>query len=352
ADCIIFDNELSPVQQRNWEKLSKVCVIDRQEVIIDIFARRAQTKEAKLQVELARAEFCLPRLKRAWTHLGRQGGSGGIGDRGEGEMQIEVDRRILRRNVDHLKAELAQVRKHRATQRKHRERVPLPLASIVGYTNAGKSSLLRLLTGADVLVADKLFATLDTTTRRLQLENGQTLLLTDTVGFIRHLPHRLVEAFKSTLEEAVLADFLVHVLDVNHPNVDIFHQTTLDVLRELGADEKRMLTVFNKMDLVQDPARIADLQARYPQAIFVSVKTGAGRDQLLARMAGMLGAETRQMTLWVPHQRADVIASLHSLGRVLSCTYEDDHVHVVAFVPKRVERQFEPFTQAPADLSS
>jgi GTP-binding protein HflX len=185
-DAIIFDNELTPAQQRNWESFSKSCVVDRQEVIIDIFARRAQTREARLQIDLARLQYSLPRLKRAWTHLGKQ--AGGIGARGEGETQLELDRRMVRDKIARLKAEIKQVRKNRATQRKSRQRVPMPHAAIVGYTNAGKSSLLRRLTGADVLIEDKLFATLDTTTRKLELPNRQTLLITDTVGFIRRLP--------------------------------------------------------------------------------------------------------------------------------------------------------------------
>src|SRR4029077_2108817 len=217
ADVIVFDNELSPAQQRNWEAMVGIPVIDRQEVILDIFAQRAQTKEARLQVDLARMEYSLPRLTRAWGHLSRQGG--GLGGKGEGETQLETDRRLVRAQIDRLKSDLELVRLRRATQRKQRQRLPLPSAAIVGYTNVGKSALLNKLTGAQVLVEDKLFATLDTTTRRVLLPSGQSLLLTDTVGFIRNLPHRLIEAFKATLEEAVLSDFLIHVLDASHPRV-------------------------------------------------------------------------------------------------------------------------------------
>ena len=236
-DVIIFDNGLSPAQQRNWEALTGMAVIDREEVILEIFARRARTKEARLQVDLARMEYSLPRLTRAWGHLSRQGG--GLGGKGEGETQLETDRRLVRAQIDHLKSDLKLVRLRRATQRKQRERLPLPSAAIVGYTNVGKSALLNKLTGAQVLVEDKLFATLDTTTRRVILPSGQSLLLTDTVGFVRNLPHRLIEAFKATLEEAVLSDFLIHVLDASHPRVFDFYQTTIRVLGELGADEKR-----------------------------------------------------------------------------------------------------------------
>src|SRR5215207_5456326 len=229
-DVIIFDHELTPSQQRNWETLSGRAVIDRQEVILDIFARRAQTREARLQVELARAEYYLPRLTRAWGHLVRQGG--GIGGRGEGESQLEQDKRRLRTKIDRLKEELKEVRSSRATQRKDRKRTPVPNAAIVGYTNSGKSSLLRRLTGAEVLIEDKLFATLDTTTRKVALPNKQPLLLTDTVGFVRKLPHRLVEAFNATLEESVLADFLIHVLDASQPAVLEYYHTTRRVLSE------------------------------------------------------------------------------------------------------------------------
>lgn len=211
ADVIVFDHELSPAQQRNWEAMTGLAVIDREEVILDIFAQRAQTKEARLQVDLARLEYSLPRLTRAWRHLSRQGG--GLGGKGEGETQLETDRRLIRTQIDRLKQDLELVRLRRATQRKQRERLPLPNAAIVGYTNVGKSALLKKLTGAEVLVANKLFATLDTMTRRVDLPSGQGLLLTDTVGFIRNLPHRLIEAFKATLEEAVLSDFLIDVLE-------------------------------------------------------------------------------------------------------------------------------------------
>ncbi|MEM1296334.1 MAG: GTPase HflX, partial [Verrucomicrobiota bacterium] len=217
CDCIVFDNQLSPMQQKTWEAEAGVTVIDREEVILDIFAMRAQTREAQLQVELARMQYALPRMAKMWSHLDRQGGGSGGGKggagaaRGEGEKQIEVDRRLARERIGRAKAELEVVRKQRATQRKERESNPIPHAAIVGYTNAGKSSLLNCLSGSEVLAKDMLFATLDTTTRRIELPDGQPLLVTDTVGFVRNLPHRLVEAFKATLEEALLADFLVHV---------------------------------------------------------------------------------------------------------------------------------------------
>jgi len=208
CDVLVFDNELSPSQQRNWEELAGMTVADRHEIILDIFGARAQTREARIQVDLARMEYSLPRLTRAWSHLGQQGG--GIGAKGEGESQLEQDKRKIRLQIDRLKRELETVRRARATQRKDRKRAPVPNAAIVGYTNAGKSSLLRRLTGADVLIENKLFATLDTTTRKIALPNKQPLLLTDTVGFVRKLPHQLVEAFNATLEEAAFSDFLIH----------------------------------------------------------------------------------------------------------------------------------------------
>jgi GTP-binding protein HflX len=343
ADCVVFDNELTPAQQRNWEAFTGRTVIDRQEVILDIFGARAQTKEAKLQVELARMEYNLPRLKRAWGHLGRQGGGSGGGGgggggahRGEGEQQIEMDRRMVRERISALKRELADVRGHRATQRKERSRIPLPHAAIVGYTNAGKSSLLKALTGSEVYVADKLFATLDTTTRRIELPNGRPLLMTDTVGFVRRLPHRLVESFKATLEEAVLADFLVHVLDINAPEVEAFHRTTLEVLQELGADQKRIITVFNKIDLPGAAQARAAAQLHHPDAIFVSAVSGEGLDRLQERMADLLADQIRHVRLLLPHTRADLVARLHQHAQVNDCKYEEDGVHIDATVPKRL----------------
>lgn len=333
-DVIIFDNELTPAQQRNWEALSGVCVIDRQEVIIDIFAQRAQTREARLQVDLARMEYSLPRLKRAWTHLDRQGG--GIGARGEGERQIETDRRLVRKRIDKLKEEIAKVRANRATQRKRRERIPIPRAAIVGYTNAGKSSLLQRLTDAHVLVEDKLFATLDTTTRKILLPTGQKLLLTDTVGFIRRLPHDLVDAFKATLEEATLADFLIHVVDASHPNAEDFYATTLQVLDELEADRRNMLTVFNKIDAVADEATLHVFRRKFPEALFVSVHTGHGMSSLIEAMAQRIADRISEIKLLVPHDRHDIIAMLHRDAHIIEQDYEEDGAHIIAAVPPKI----------------
>ena len=342
ADVIIVDNELSPGQQRKWEELSGLAVIDREEVILDIFNGRARTREARLQVELARMEYSLPRLARAWGHLSRQQGVGG---KGEGESQLETDRRLVRKRIDQIKAELAEVRSQRATQRKLRERLPVPHAAIVGYTNAGKSSLLKRLTGADVFVEDKLFATLDPTTRRVELPSGQALLLTDTVGFVRKLPHRLIEAFKSTLEEAILSDFLVHLLDASQLEIFTFHRTTMEVLAELGASDKRVLTVFNKVDLIQDDHTLNTLRRHFPDALFISTKTGEGLDELLARMADLLAGHSERVDLLLPASRSDLLSILHRHGQVLSTAYEADGTRVHAVVPLKLLAQFADFRQ-------
>ncbi len=344
ADVIVIDEELSPAQQRNWETESGLAVIDRQEVILEIFADRAQTREAVLQVALARMEYSLPRLTRAWSHLSRQRGSGGMG--GEGETQLEQDRRLVRNRITKLKSELTLVTSQRATQRRRRQRTPVPTAAIVGYTNAGKSTLLNKLTGAQVLAADKLFATLDPTTRQLVLPDGRTLLLTDTVGFIRRLPHRLVEAFKATLEEVVVADFLIHLLDASNPNVDQHHATTMAVLGELGAADSPTLTVFNKTDLL-DPHALAHLRAQHPDALFISVHTGTGLDTLLRRCEELAQDDTESADLLIPHDRYDVVAKLHSVGNVKKQESLDEGSRLTGRFPRKFAALYTPFVIAP-----
>jgi GTP-binding protein HflX len=340
ADLIVFDKDLSPGQQRNWEEESGLAVIDRQEVILEIFADRAQTREAVLQVALARMEYSLPRLTRAWTHLSRQRGKGAMG--GEGETQLEQDRRIVRDRIAHLKQEIAQVISQRATQRRKRMRKPVPGAAIVGYTNAGKSSLLNKLTGAHVLAADKLFATLDPTTRHLTLPDGRTLLVTDTVGFIRRLPHRLVEAFKATLEEVVVADFIIHVLDVANPNVAHHFATTMEVLAELGAAEKPVITVFNKVDAA-DRQALALMRAQHPGALFISVHTGEGLDRLLACCEELAVDDSETVELLVPHTRYDVIARLRAGGQVRAQDSRDDGVFIAGRFPLKQKALYDPY---------
>ena len=340
ADVIVFDEALSPAQQRNWEELSGLVVIDRQEVILEIFADRAHTREAVLQVALARMEYSLPRLTRAWTHLSRQRGKGALG--GEGETQLEQDRRIVSDRIVHLKHELATVVKQRDTQRRRRLRVPVPTAAIVGYTNAGKSSLLNRLTGANVLAEDKLFATLDPTTRQLVLPNRQKLLITDTVGFIRRLPHGLVEAFKATLEEVIVADFIIHVVDVTDPNFVHHHATTLSVLAELGASGQPMVTAFNKVDAANDTMR-AHARHLAADGFFVSAHTGEGIDALLGRCAELIAHEFGSVELFVPHSRYDVIAKLHALGHVQNEEQRDDGILIQGRFPASQAALFAPF---------
>lgn len=344
CDVIVFDNELTPAQQRNWEQATddKILVIDRQETILDIFGKRAQTREAVLQVELARLEYNLPRLKSAWTHLSRQRGGGSM-QRDAGETQLELDKRMVRTQITRVKRELEGVIQHRHVQRKKRMTVPVPTCAIVGYTNAGKSSLLNQLTNSDILVADKLFATLDPTSRRCPLPSGQPLVVTDTVGFVRNLPHRLVDAFKATLEEAVVSNFLIHVLDVNSPEIEAHSETTLAVLRSLGADEKKIITVFNKIDdLWSDDTRMT-LSFRYPEAFFVSAHTGEGIPALLEKIESIVESDFAQLRLLIPHDRYDLVARLHREGGVRKEEARDDGTYIVGSVPERLLSTLQPF---------
>ena len=338
CDCIVIDNELSPMQQRNWESLADLTIIDREEVILDIFAKRARTKEARLQVDLARMQYALPRMARMWGHLDREGGGGSGGGggaaRGMGEQQIEIDRRLARKRISSLKSQLEDVRKQRATQRKERQKADTATAAIVGYTNAGKSTLLNKISGADVMEADMLFATLDPTTRRIELEDGQTLLLSDTVGFVRNLPHRLVESFKATLEEAILADFLIHVLDATSDEVFAHYETTRKVLGELGADEKRSLVVLNKIDRVEDEGLLVDLRARFPDALEASAVTGEGLVEVVAKFAEFLSDRVIRLNFRIPQARGDISGLIHREGKVISTNYEGNDVLLTAVVPK------------------
>jgi GTP-binding protein HflX len=349
ADCIVFDNELAPAQQRAWETEGDITVIDREEIILDIFTMRARTSEARLQVELARMQYSLPRLARMWSHLDRQGGGGSGGgggaSRGEGEQQIEVDRRLARKRIDRIKSDLEDIRRNRQTQRKQRSEDGICQASIVGYTNAGKSSLLNLLSGASVLAEDKLFATLDPTTRRFELPDGQPLLLTDTVGFIRNLPHRLVEAFKATLEEAVIADFLIHVLDASAPEIYAFYETTRSVLTELGAVDKPTIIVLNKVDLIAgDEDRLHELKTKFDSsAVFISITTGEGIETLIQRLAGMMVDRVSRLPLRIPQARQDLIALLRREGKIVNQDYEGNDIVLTAIIPHALRHHFEAY---------
>ncbi|PYJ81601.1 MAG: GTPase HflX [Verrucomicrobia bacterium] len=342
VDTVIFDDELSPAQSRNLEKAFECKVLDRTALILDIFAQRARTSEGKLQIELAQLQHLLPRLTRYWSHLSRQ--KGGIGMRGgEGESQLEADRRRVQERIDRIREELVLVRRQRRTQRTRRQRHLWPLASIVGYTNAGKSTLLNALTGAEVLAEDKLFATLDPTTRRLRLPTNQNVLLTDTVGFIRKLPHRLVEAFKATLEEVVQADLQLHVVDISHPLAEEQIRAVNTVLEEIGAAGKPTLMVFNKIDRVENGELVNRNLERYPNTVAVSATTGQGFPELLAELGSQVRPARELVELKVPHTEPAVIARLHAVGQVVERDYNGDSARFKARIPPHLHAEFAPF---------
>ncbi len=331
ADVIIFDYELSPTHQRNWEKLSGKPCFDRHEVILRIFADRAQTKEAVLQVELAKLGYSLPRLAHTYGDMSRQRG-GSYGSKGAGETKLELDRRAVQDKMLKIRRELEKVVKERETPRKKRDKVPLPSCALVGYTNAGKSSLLNALTGADAFVENKLFATLDPTTRRLSVQGLPGILLTDTVGFISNLPHSLVDAFKSTLEEAVRADLLLLVLDATDPAVFFQYETVIKVLKEIGADKNPVLILLNKMDAVTDDILLANLRQQFPGAVEVSAKCGgtpeSGFDALIQRIANtLLGEETEYH---LPLNRNDLVEMARKNGVLITSEWRDEDILVVA----------------------
>ncbi|MAL85612.1 MAG: GTPase HflX [Opitutae bacterium] len=333
CDVIIFDNELSPSQQRNWEEESKVLVIDRQEIILDVFAARAQTKEAVLQVKLARLEYSLPRLRRAWTHLGRQRG-GGVTQRGEGEAQIELDQRLVRDQITATKKEIKQIAKTRKTTRKRRLKIPLPTIALVGYTNAGKSTFLNKVCRSDVLSEDKLFATLDPTSRHARLPNGIKIIFTDTVGFIRKLPHRLVDAFRATLEETLVANLLLHVVDLSNPQFEEHMETTLAVLNELGAEDKEILTVFNKIDLLKsnDLENLKLSQnCKGVDNVFVSCESGEGISELLQFIERKLGLTKKKRTFLIPHDQYQLVVNTRKEGSLVNEYAEYDGVRLTAY---------------------
>jgi len=343
VDTVIFDDELSPAQSRNLEEVFNCKILDRTALILDIFAQRARTREGKLQIELAQLQHLLPRLTRFWGHLSRQ--QGGIGMRGgEGETQLETDRRRVQDRIARISRDLQVVRRQRSTQRNARQRTHWALASIVGYTNAGKSTLLNTLTGSEVLVENKLFATLDPATRRLRLPTNQNVLLTDTVGFIRKLPHGLVEAFKATLEEVVQADLLVHVVDISHPRAEEQILSVDAVLKEIGAEGKPTLMVFNKIDQL-DGSRdtLTRFLERHPHGVAISAAKGEGIPALLAELGSQLRPVREFMELAVPHENADVIARLHEVAQVVERRYHGRTARFKARIPPHFHHEFAPF---------
>jgi GTP-binding protein HflX len=328
-NVLVVDDEITPTQQRNLEKLLDCKVLDRSALIIDIFARHARTHEGRLQVQLAQLEYHLPRLTRMWTHLSRTGG--GIGTRGPGETQLETDRRVIRDKIKKVRAELGDVKRQRATAARQRMRSQVATVALVGYTNAGKSTLLNRLADADVFVADMLFATLDPTSRQVTLPSGQRVVVTDTVGFINKLPHDLVDAFRATLEEVLRADLLLEVVDATGPDFIAQQAAVQAVLDELGAGRKPRLTVFNKIDLLD-----ADLRATSTpdseRAVFVSAATGEGIDVLLTRVGDALRAQMVQVDAVVPYARGELVARARSMGEV-SEHYTDAGVRISGHLP-------------------
>jgi GTP-binding protein HflX len=347
VDYIAFDDDLSAAQERNWERLAGRTTIDRQEVILRIFEMHASTREARLQVELARSEYMLPRLRRAWTHLSRQRG-GMKGTRGEGEKQLETDRRAVQERIAAIKRELLSVGEQRDLRRKRRQDVPVPMGALVGYTNAGKSSLLRALTGAAVKIDDAPFVTLDPTTRRLQLSAGLEVVLSDTVGFIQRLPHQLVDAFHSTLEEALISDFLILVVDGSSPATEQHIATSREVLAEIGAARHPVIVAYNKADAAPDAIRL-ELEARRlaadfaAETVIVSARRGTGLDELRAAIERMVSAQHRAERYLLPYERSDLAALVHRTGVVVDEEYASDGIRISAYVPDRTHGILAPF---------
>ena len=353
AEVILFDEELSPRHLRELEKIfgDKIRILDRTALILDIFAQHAATREGALQVELAQYEYRLPRLTRAWTHLARQAGGGGgrsgsvggVGLRGPGETQLEVDRRDIRRRISHLKEELERVRVHRQQHRSRRKQSRIPIIALVGYTNAGKSTLLNQLSEADVYVADQLFATLDPTTRRVQLPGGNLALFTDTVGFIQKLPTQLVAAFRATLEEISEADLLLHVIDVTHANAWAQSQAVLQVLEEISAGELPIITVLNKIDLLGDPEAARQALAEFPSSAAISALSGEGIAEMLRIVNEYLYEKYIPITVRLPHQEGGLIAAFHNQGQVERIEQDNHGVLLQGRLPGRLMAQFQPY---------
>jgi GTP-binding protein HflX len=344
ANIVIFDDDLSPAQGRNLSEILglNVKVIDRTELILDIFAQRARTREGKIQVELAQLYYMLPRLAGLWTHLSRQ--RGGVGSRGPGEQQLEVDRRRVQEKIQRLERALGEVRKNRRVERSGRQRLHWPLVSIIGYTNSGKSTLMNALTGANVLAEDKLFVTLDPTTRKLRMPNNQNILISDTVGFLRKLPHHLVESFKATLEEVVEADLLLHVVDVSHPQAQEQIKAVEVVLQEIEAWGKPTVVALNKIDKIGDGATLIEkFQREFDHAVAISAKNGENLNTLLDEVANRLKDRRVDVTLSIPHDHAKTIALVYRSGYVTAREMENGNVVLRAQIPKVLAGELTPY---------
>ncbi|SMC62449.1 GTPase HflX [Sporomusa malonica] len=340
ANLIIFDDELSPAQQRNLEQTLGIKVIDRPALILDIFAQRARSHEGKLQVELAQLKYNLPRLGGQGLVLSRLGG--GIGTRGPGETKLEVDRRRIRSRINDIEQEIENLKKHRNLHRERRQAARIPTTALVGYTNAGKSTLLNKLTDAGVLAEDKLFATLDPTTRRTKLPGGREILLTDTVGFIQKLPHQLIAAFRGTLEEVIQADLLLHVIDASHPQYEKQSQAVYQVLRELGADTKPVITVFNKVDKIESQ-HVIERMLREPGSVAVSAVTGVNLDNLLGLIEDSLKAKTVDAILVLPYDDSGVLSKLYDTATVNSVDYNPDGIYVAVSLPPELFERYKKY---------
>lgn len=331
ADVVVVGEDLSPTQQRNIEDVTTVRVIDRTQLILDIFAQRARTSEGKLQVELAQYKYLLPRLTgkgRAMSQIGG-GSAGGVATRGPGETKLETDRRRVRKRISVLSDELEDVVKHRSVQNKARRRLLIPNVALVGYTSAGKSTLLNLLAGTNVEAHARLFATLDPTTRRVDLDDGHAIILSDTVGFLRNLPHHLIAAFRATLEEVVEADFLIHVVDAHHHFFEQQRQSVVEVLAELEVADKPVITVFNKSDMIKNQYDLRRLVAETPNSCYMSALTGEGRQYLERLISKTAEALMRRVEAVLPYDRGDLLALVHDRGRVIETEYRPDGVYVL-----------------------
>ncbi|NGX29720.1 MAG: GTPase HflX [Candidatus Anoxychlamydiales bacterium] len=344
-DIVIFDIDIAPHQQRNLEREIKKTIIDRTELILGVFAIHARSNESKLQVKLAQFKYEIPRLKRMWTHLSRQrtGGKSGGYLKGAGEKQIEIDRQIIKKKISDLQKNIDKIKEQRELQRKKRKKIQIPSFAIIGYTNSGKSTLMNALTDAKVLVEDKLFATLDTTTRKYTLPNQQQVVVTDTVGFIRKLPHTLIAAFKSTLEEAISSDILIHLVDVSNENAKVMAEASIEVLKELKADEKPIITCLNKIDEIYDQSFITYFKLNYPKTVIISALKKEGFEDLMDKMIGEISNLRKIIKLKIPQSYYKLVSEIIKEGRIISLSYEENDILIEAEIPKMLQKKLEMF---------